>query len=219
MSQSNERTPRCRRWLAVMVAAVIAAPSVALAQAPPPTKPPTMPPTVEVELRDYWVETITREMALKRLAARTLDSKRREDIAQRIPPTTRHFLTTHGNAFLEYADFGEGYAHLVLLLRAQHKDGKVLVYGPPLGDGKVTSHVFETVNGRMSENGKVRETFSYSNSPVKLRVETAFLDPAIEIAEHPHGGGCCGACEWVHSALDLHSFDSWCCLGCCAQTE
>jgi hypothetical protein len=184
---------------------------------PSPTTGKARTPTAQVTLQEFWSETISREVALKRLAGRNLDARVRERIEKSIPPTTRHFITFKGNAFLEYADFGDGFAHLMLVLRAEHQGSKLVVYGPNVSEKRVETHEYETRDGKMVEDGQVRETFVYSKSPVKLNVETTFLDPSSELEGHPGGSFCCDACEWVHSALGIHGVDGWCCLGCCSE--
>src|SRR5262249_53935772 len=90
------------------------------------------PLIVKVTLGDHWYEEISRKEALRRLETRKLDPEGRKRIEQSLPELTKHYLAVHGNALLEYADFGDGIAHLLLLLRADRIEKKkaLLVHVP-----------------------------------------------------------------------------------------
>jgi hypothetical protein len=220
----NTRATHCLRLLIV---ASILVPSAA---APQPRRITASDPegpshhqTVTVTLTEYWVETITREEALRRLALRPLDPVRRAKIERQIPLVTRHYITSHGNAFLEFADFGNGFAHTMLILRAdrirpdaQFPNGHLLVYGPDISANSIVTHVYAAKNGVLEENGVLKPAFTFSTTRIDLQVETTFIDPSFDPSMMNYIS-CCDACEWVHSLLDIHGVDWLCCLGCCGS--
>jgi hypothetical protein len=194
--------------------------SRAIAQEPS-TPTASAPLVVSIPLQNYWQETITRDEALKRLEGRNLDPERRAAIAKEIPDETKHYLTFVESGFREYVDRGDGIAKLLLLLPLEKKGDKWVVIVPIHNserheDGRIRLisgielHEFEVVGGKLVENGKARETFRYSAGPINLPVDAEFI-----IADHPGGNWCCDACEWVHSALDIHCADWFCCIGTC----
>src|SRR5438309_1703507 len=103
---------------------------------------PMEPIKVGVTLREYWVEAISREEALRRLAKRRLNPELRKRIEERIPRETKHYLTFHDKTFREYADFGEGFTSLLLTLPMEEKDSVFTVIVPIRGserrdDGRI----------------------------------------------------------------------------------
>ena len=182
---------------------------------------------VPITLTDYWYETISQEEALRRLAGRRhLDPQTRSRIEQQIPQQTQHFLTFLGNAFREYVDFGQGVAHLLLMLPMEKKDNKCVVVVPihreQGPDGRIRPlfgldlEEYEFRDSKLIENGLPRETFQHATKPIQLQLDITFVEASGNI---PLAGGpdnwCCDSCEWVHSALDIHCADWLCCLGGC----
>lgn len=176
--------------------------------------------TVAVTLNQYWVETISREEALKRLATRHLAPELLETISRQIPDVTEHYLIFTDRTFREFAAPSHDSARLLLLLPVKREEPAYDVV-VPLYDSEHTAnghvrhvrgvevHQFENRNGVLFENGVARQTFRLSQAPTTINVDISFL------ATHPGGSWCCNACEWVHSALDIHCADWLCCLGCC----
>ena len=170
-----------------------------------------------VTLRDYWVETITRKEALRRLATRDIDDERRIKIERSIPPQTEHYLTFDKNVFREYAYSGSGTAALLLQLPGYRARNLFVVIVPLLRsmDGKRAMygydfHSYGGKNGKLLENDVHRPTFRHSREPVILPLNVSFVQPSPRPPSLSFA--CCEACEWVHSALDIHCADWICCL-------
>lgn len=183
---------------------------------------PAEHPTVEVTLDEGWHEEIPRHLAIERLEARALPSDEVKRITETIPDVTHHYLIFGGRAFREYVDFGEGFVHVSLFLPMEVSDEGFKVIIPVyrsdrFPDGRpqhligIDEHLFRIEGEQLIENGKPRLTFKPIRVPLTLRVETTMVMPP----NHPTGSACCDACEWVHSALDIHCADWLCCLGCC----
>jgi hypothetical protein len=179
---------------------------------------------VPITLHEYWHEGISREDALQRLEQRKLERVKHDQIAKNIPPHTDHFLTFDNGAFREYAFSGEGTAALLLLLPLSKRENEFVVY-IPIHHSEVYApgarrhtvgidlHVFTASNGTLLENGVPRTTFHFSNKPVTFPLDVSFAAPMR--GRGKTNFSCCGACEWVHSALDIHIADPLCCLGRC----
>ena len=179
---------------------------------------------VPITLSDYWHETISRKEALRRLEGRDIEPKTRAKIIKDIPEQTEHFLTFDDGAFREYAFSGQGTAALLLLLPVHRQGNSFLVFVPihhsdrfPSGADRhftgIDAHIFKGASGKLFENGVHRPTFRYSTKPVTLPLDVSFAVPIQK--RHKTNFSCCGACEWVHSALDIHCADPICCLGTC----
>jgi hypothetical protein len=190
------------------------------------------PNEIHIALRNYWHETISRDEAFRRLEGRDLPPERRSAVENTIPDgETRHFLTFYGGAFREYVAFPDEPAKLLLILPIRQKEENKFEVPVPVtsertSDGRIRNIVgidfeeYQFTDGTLVENGTPRETFEFVEGPTELVVDVSFVSPAgpeLEREKHPGGGGCCGACEWVHSALDIHCADWLCCLGTCAQ--
>jgi hypothetical protein len=198
--------------------------------------PTSSPLIVPITLRDYWYETISREEALRRLASRNLDPKTRTETEIRIPPQTQHFLTFHGGAFREYADFGDGAASVLLILPIiENYNGTKFKLVAPVcrserqADGRIVQfsgiefHQYEGINGTLFENGIPIKEFQFSQGPTGLHVDVSFVvsmkmrgtdDPGA-VPNLLGGLSCCLNCEWLHSVLGIHNLDPICCLGTC----
>lgn len=188
-----------------------------------PDQDPLASLIVPIKLQNYWHETITKQEGVRRLKARNLDSQTFERLRKEIPPKTEHYLTFHGGAFREFVDFGDRVAQLVLLLPVEHKD-KTFVVSLPVDrerfpDGRVRDirgmgfSEFTAKDGRLLENGTARDSFGFSKGPMEITLDVSFVAPRL--TKHPKSGRCCRACEWVHSKLDIHGADRFCCLGLC----
>ena len=182
--------------------------------------------TVPVLLRDYWHESISREEAIGRLRGRPgLEQDAQRRLEERIPPETDHYLTFHGDAFREYVKFSDHeVGHLLLILPLRHEDDRWVVPVPIYhserrGDGRtrplvgIEEHEFWRDGEGLVGEGLRKDTFRFETGPTRLMLDVSFATPVKE-DRHPHDG-CCGACEWVHSALDIHCADWICCLGFC----
>src|SRR5438128_2722971 len=179
---------------------------------------------VPITLNEYWCETISREEALRRLEGRDIEPKRRARIIKDIPEQTKHYLTFDDGALREYAFSGQGTAALLLLLPLHRQDDSFVVFVPihhtdryPSGAERhftgIDAHIFKSAGGKLVETGVRRPTFQYSTKPVTLPLDVSFAVPGQK--RRKTNFSCCGACEWVHSALDIHCADPICCLGTC----
>ena len=179
---------------------------------------------VPVVLPEYWHETISRKEALRRLEGRDIERKTRAKIVKDIPDQTEHFLTFDDGAFREYAYSGRGTAALLLLLPLHTQGNSFMVFVPihhsdhfPSGADRhfigIDTHIFKRFGGKLFENGVHRPTFRYSTKAVTLPLDVSFAAPMRR--RRTTNFSCCGACEWVHSTLDIHCADRLCCLGTC----
>jgi len=183
------------------------------------------PLVVSISLVDFWHETISRREAMRRLETRSLEPKRRREIERDIPDRTEHFLTFRDGAFREYAYSGRGTAALLLMLPMQQDGNRFAVYGPVAPEGNRMSgprffcrmgiSLFSVSRQKLFENGDLRSTFRYSRGPLTLPLDVSFASPGR--VQTRHNFSCCGACEWVHSALDVHWADAICCLASCGS--
>lgn len=188
---------------------------------------------VPITLRDYWYEAISKEEALRRLATRKIDSQIRTQTENEIPERTLHFLTFNGGVLREYAQFGNGVASLLLMLPLEKKEDSYVVVMPVYNSEQMENgrtrrlsgielHEFTSLGGKLLENGIPRPTFHYSEGPTELKVDVSFVTAGErrregEVFLPPRSGLCCRACEWVHSALDIHRVDWLCCLFTCGE--
>jgi hypothetical protein len=187
------------------------------------SRPQGEPLVVTISLVNYWHETIERREAIRRLRTRALEPKRQREIERDIPERTEHFLTFSDGAFREYAYSGRGNAALVLMLPVLRDGTSFAVFGPVSPGGERQNgpryfcgmgiSVFTMPRGRLFENGDLRPTFRFSKGPLTLPLDVSFTSPGRRQVRHNFS--CCGACEWVHSALDVHWADPLCCLASC----
>jgi hypothetical protein len=186
------------------------------------TRRPPEIPTVRVPLENFWVETISRDEAIRRLNGRQLPDSERKRIQAAIPAVTQNYLVFRDGVFKEYVTFGNGPSELVLMLPAQKTangyDVIVTLYDSERTKSGHVRHVrgievhrFTERGATLFENDAPRPSFRRSTGTAELQVNTALLFSPVAIPI----GICCGACEWVHSALDIHCADWACCLGRC----
>jgi hypothetical protein len=187
---------------------------------------PQLPYTVPVTIHNCWWEEISREEAIRRLEQRSLDPARERGIRSQIPELTRHYLTFEDNAFREYVDPNDRPAELLVLLpltrRGDLHEVIVPIYeSETYPDGRVKHisgidiHRYDLTKGKLIENDVERDTFRFSEEPVELELNIAFLSTDRSEAAREASGWCCDSCEWFHSQLDIHCADWLCCLGSC----
>jgi hypothetical protein len=186
--------------------------------------PPRNSLTVPVVLESYWHEVITQEEAFRRLAGRDLSAPQRARAESHIPKETQHYLVFSEGHLYEYVDLGEGYARVLLLLPAHAVQSdtwivRIPLYGQENTDsGSMSSvigialHEFrEGGDGRLYENGQLRDTFRLGAEPVSLMIDANFLQPPPP-AMRRASEECLLLCEWVHSMLGIHYADFLCCF-------
>src|SRR6266481_3124343 len=125
-----------------------------------------------IELRNYWYEQITKREAMRRLATRNLDKKRRSRIERTIPENMDHFITMN-DGFREFVSLDGAPAVLLLALPTIRMDKKTVQLAAPMiralrnANGEIEYfsrfelHEFKFSGSTLMEQGVPRESFKF----------------------------------------------------------